>query len=194
MTRIAPSLLLAGLLLALVSPATAQQPTLADVARAEEARRKTLPPKTGKVLTNDDLRGNREDRPAVPAPAVAPVGDAAAPASGPASPADAKKAADATPEDPKKDQAYWHDRITAARQQLERSQMFATALESRINGLWAEFTAKDDPAQRANVERERQKSLAELERVKREIDEQTKAIAGIEDEARKLGVPPGWLR
>ena len=190
MTRNLPPLFVAGLLLALVSPAFAQQPSLADVARAEESRRKAATEKSGKVLTNEDLRGNREDRGTVPA-AVPPVD--AAPAAA-AAPADTKKDADAKKDDPKKDQAYWRDRITTARQQLERSQMFATALESRINGLWAEFTAKDDPAQRANVERERQKSIAELERVKREIDEQTKAITAIEDEARKLGVPPGWLR
>jgi hypothetical protein len=30
--------------------------------------------------------------------------------------------------------------------------------------------------------------------VKREIGEHTKAIAEIEEEARKAGVPPGWLR
>jgi len=187
MTRILPSLLTAGLLLAMVAPSLAQQPSLADVARAEEARRKGAPQKTTRVITNDDLRGNREAN--APVVATPPAAAADAPAATP----EAKKA-EAKPEDPKKDQAYWKDRITTARQQLERSQMFATALESRINGLWAEFTAKDDPAQRAVVERERQKSIAELERVKREIDEQKQAITAIEDEARKLGVPPGWLR
>ena len=179
MTRILPSLLTAGLLLAMVAPSLAQQPSLADVARAEEARRKGAPQKTTRVITNDDLRNREANAPAAATP--------------PAGASDAKKA-EAKPEDPKKDQAYWKDRITIARQQLERSQMFATALESRINGLWAEFTAKDDPAQRAVVERERQKSIAELERVKREIDDQKQAITAIEDEARKLGVPPGWLR
>jgi hypothetical protein len=188
MTRILPSLLIAGLLLAMVGPSFAQQPTLADVARAEEARRKTAAKKAPKVITNDDLRGNREDLAGPPAAATPPA-VAEAPAAAP----DAKKD-EAKPDDPKKDQAYWKERITTARQQLERSQMFATALESRINGLWAEFTARDDPAQRAGVERERQKSIAELERVKREIADQTKAITAIEDEARKLGVPPGWLR
>ena len=191
MTRILPSLLTAGLLLATVAPAFAQQPSLADVARAEQARRKGVPAKTTKVITNDDLRGTREANAPAPAtpPAVAPDPSAAAPAAAP----EAKKDATA-PDDPKKAPAYWKDRITTARQQLERSQMFATALESRINGLWAEFTAKDDPAQRAVVERERQKSIAELERVNREIEDQKQAITAIEEEARKLGVPPGWLR
>jgi hypothetical protein len=40
----------------------------------------------------------------------------------------------------------------------------------------------------------RQKALAELDRVKNDIVQQTKAIADIQSEARRAGVPPGWLR
>jgi hypothetical protein len=72
--------------------------------------------------------------------------------------------------------------------------MFAEALQSRVNGLTADFTARDDPAQRAVVANDRQKALAELDRVKNDIVQQTKAIADIQEEARRAGVPPGWLR
>jgi hypothetical protein len=81
-----------------------------------------------------------------------------------------------------------------ARQALERNQMYADALQSKINALWADFTARDNPVQRAQIEIERQKALAEQERVKAEIGAQKKAIADLEEEARKAGVPPGWLR
>ena len=73
-------------------------------------------------------------------------------------------------------------------------QMFAEALQSRINGLTTDFTSRDDPAQRAAVANDREKALAELDRVKNDIVQQTKAIADIQDEARKAGVPPGWVR
>jgi hypothetical protein len=33
-----------------------------------------------------------------------------------------------------------------------------------------------------------------MERVKKEITEHTKALADLQEEARKAGVPPGWLR
>jgi hypothetical protein len=33
-----------------------------------------------------------------------------------------------------------------------------------------------------------------MERVKQDIVDATRAIADIEEEARKAGVPPGWLR
>jgi hypothetical protein len=84
--------------------------------------------------------------------------------------------------------------MQAARDALQRSQMFADALQSQINGLTADFTARDDPAQRAVVADNRQKALAELDRVKNDIVQQTKAIADIQSEARRAGVPPGWLR
>jgi hypothetical protein len=85
-------------------------------------------------------------------------------------------------------------RSSAARAALERSKMFQDALQSRINALKTDFVNRDDPAQRAQLELERQRALAELERVKKEIADQTKAITDIEEEARKAGVPPGWLR
>ena len=67
------------------------------------------------------------------------------------------------------------------------------ALQSKINALWADFTARDDPSQRAQLELERKRSLAEQERVKGEIETRKKAIADLEEEARKAGVPRGWI-
>jgi hypothetical protein len=84
--------------------------------------------------------------------------------------------------------------MTAARTGAERARAFAEALQSQINGLAAEFTARDDPRQRALVAEKRQKALDELARVQKEITDLEKTIRDIEEEARKAGVPPGWLR
>jgi hypothetical protein len=72
--------------------------------------------------------------------------------------------------------------------------VFAEALQSRINALSADFAARDDPAQRAQIADDRQKALEELERVKTDIETSRKTVADIEEEARRAGVPPGWLR
>lgn len=190
-----PGLLLTGVPVR----AQQQQPPLAEVARVEAARRKTVTTEPGRRYTNANLIGNRErTEPASGQPAPAEGGATPAAGAPAAGGGEAKATPPAEPEakkdDPKKDQAYWRERMTTARQQLERTQMFALALESRVNGLWADFTARDDPAQRGMVEQDRQKAIAELERVKQEVETQTKALAAIEDEARRLGVPPGWLR
>ena len=70
----------------------------------------------------------------------------------------------------------------------------AQALQNRVDGLWTEFTGRDDPAQRAVIEESRQAALAELENTSAEIEDLTQQIADIEDEARRANVPPGWLR
>jgi hypothetical protein len=177
-------LFLAAAMLALPLASAAQ--SLADVARAEEARRKAIV-KPGKVYTNVDLRPDITDVASTNASPDAPAPSTQVPSLD-------LPAGQAEPPEPKKDQAYWSARISAARQALDRSRIFADALQSRINALATDFVNRDDPAQRAQIELERQRSLAELERVKKEIAAQTKAIADIEDEARKAGVPPGWLR
>ena len=160
---------------------------LADVAKAEEARRKEVR-KPAKVYTNNDLVPDIS-KGVAPPPSVSPT----TPAATNATPANTTPAAPA-PAEPPKDQAYWQARIKTARDQVQRTQMFADSLQSRINALYTDFVNRDDPQQRAKIEGDRKTALAELERVKKELEEQTKAITAIEDEARRAGVPPGWLR
>ncbi|MCC7124595.1 MAG: hypothetical protein IT178_07090 [Acidobacteria bacterium] len=164
--------------------------SLADVARTEEARRKSVPD-TGKVYTNDNLRPDFTKPTPPPTAAAAPAG-ATTPAADAAASTD--KPADAPAAGPAKDQAYWSARITEARAQVERTRAFTSAIQNRIDMLTTDFVNRDDPAQRAVIEQDRIKALAELERLRRELDEQSKAIAAIEEEARRENVPPGWLR
>ena len=171
-----------GLAGAIAVPAAAQ--SLGDLAKQEEARRKAVKA-PGKVLTNDTIRS-------IPVPSP---GSVPASVSTPGKESDASADKKPKPEDdPKAKEAAWRKRMQTARDALQRAEVFAEALQSRINGLTADFTARDDPAQRAAVANERQKALAELDRVKNEIVQQTKAIADIQEEARKASVPPGWLR
>jgi len=173
------------------SVGSVQAQSLADVARTEAARRKTTETPS-KVYTNDDLRSDFT-KPAAPAPAAstdaAPSTEASADAGG-AKPAAAGAAAGAQV----KDQAYWSERLAEARSKLERSQSFAQALQNRVDMLWTDFVNRGDPVQQRAIEQERNKALAELERLKKEIDENQKAVTAVEDEARRAGVPAGWLR
>src|SRR5688572_21881684 len=178
--------MLTGMALAVALAATASAQSLGELAKKEEARRKAIK-SSGKVLTGESIRSvpappSTATAPSVPPPAGAPVTASAA-------------AEKPKPEvDRKAQELAWRQRIQAARDALQRSQMFAEALQSRINGLTADFTSRDDPAQRAVVANDRQKALAELDRVKNDIVQQTKAIADIQEEARRAGIPPGWLR
>lgn len=171
--------------LVLLCAATASAQSLADVARQEEARRKAVRT-SGKVYTNDALR---PEPPAAepPAPSAnAPAADASKP-SGPAAPGDAAAGA-------LKTEADWRKRVATERDALSRAQIVAEALQSRINVLSADFVNRDDPAQRDVVAAERQKALAEMDRVRQEILQHQKAITAVQDEARRAGVPAGWVR
>ena len=179
--------------------------SLAEVAAKEEARRKQTK-KASKVYTNKDVKpSGRADAPASPAPAgggAAGVSAGAGEQTGsqetpPEEGAKAEGDGDKPLSDEEaraNDEKRWRARITEARGALERSEIFAQALQSQINALQADFVARDDPAQRAVIETQRKKSLAQLDQVKAEIVAQKKAIADIEEEARRAGVPPGWLR
>jgi len=172
--------------LSLVTSVAASAQSLGAIAKQEEARRKSVKA-AGKVYTNESLH-------AEPAPSTPPAAAGAAePANSQAAPAAPAPAADASA-DAKKDEAFWKKRVASERDALERAKSFAEALQSRINALTTDFTNRDDPAQRAQVGNDRQKALAELDRVKKEIETHTKAITDIQEEARKAGAPAGWVR
>ena len=184
------SLACVATLLGLAAASPAQ--SLADVARKEEARRKNVP-ESGKVYTNKDLK---------PVPQAAPPAAPEVKADQPKAdekpvaqtdePAD-DKAAPAKPE-PAKDQAYWSGRLKALREQLARDETYMAAMQSRINGLTTDFINRDDPVQKRALEQDRIKAIAELDRLKQAVPNDKKAIDNLLEEARRAGVPPGWLR
>jgi hypothetical protein len=197
--RNAALLALAGLLSG-AAPGYGQ--SLADVARMEAARRKALK-EGGKVYTNKDL-------PRVPpvATAVQPDTTSSADNRGKfgSSPTDQRPEAaqapapqqsrngEARPSNTEKDQAYWSQRMKNLRDRLDRDQLYVDALQSRVNALSTDFVNRDDPVQRAQVATDRQRALGELERLKKQMADEKQAIADLEEEARRAGVPPGWLR
>ena len=173
----------------------ARAQSLADVAKKEEERRKTVAA-PAKVYTNKDLNPVPAGSPPPPAPAKA--GDSAAKDKDKEADTDAKgkgsKAPDAADKTAVKDQAYWAGRYKGLQDALLRDQNYADAMQTRINSLNADFVNRDDPAQRAVIERDRQKALAELGRLKQSVVDTKKAIADLDEEARRAGVPPGWMR
>lgn len=198
-----------GVLLA--SPGLLGAQSLAEVARQEEARRKTIKGQT-KTYTNRDLgRGAAVAVSTITTPPS--LGGAAAgagtgqPAAGQSGAGGATAQPDQTSGQPasepkptapapgsKGDEPYWRKRVTEVRDKLSQAQTLAAALQSRIAALTADFVNRDDPAQRAQIAQDRQKALDELARMTKEIERLKKEVADIQDEGRKAGVPPGWLR
>jgi hypothetical protein len=178
-----------------LAPLVAQ--SLGDIAKKEEERRKAIK-HPSKVITNDDLK---------PVPPPLPPSGTAEAAAG-ADKADEKGSDKAALEGDRKraddgkdkgsavakDQKYWSVRRKDLATQLERDQSYSDALQTKIDALTTDFANRDDPVQRAAIARERQRSLDELDRLKKAIEDDKKAISDLEEEARRAGVPPGWLR
>jgi len=181
--------------------------SLGDLAQQEEARRKDTK-NAMKTYTNRDLpEPAAAPAPVSPAP-VAPVatttatpsaanpdddppaaktGKAGEPAAVKAKPAD-------RPPDEDKERAQWQQRMRALREQLERNKVLADALQTRLNSLDTDFVNRDDPGQRSRIAADRDRTAAELSRLKKAVAADEKAIPALEEEARRAGVPPGWLR
>lgn len=206
--RMKSSAIAAGILLCVLATTPGLSAQLGSVAKKEAERRKTAP--SGKVYTNDSLSPAPE-----PSSAPATSGSDAAPAASSSSDTDKsatdksttdKSAADTTdkaapskqvsadPAERKKDEAEWRERIKNEREALDRAKSYADALQTKINSLNTDFVNRDDPVQRAAIAAERDKSLAEMDRLKKEIAEHTKKIADIQLDARRAGAPPGWVR
>lgn len=172
-----------------LSGSLAQAQSLGDIAAQEQARRKAVS-SSGKVYTNENLRSDG----AHPVPAAGPAPTATGKSDTQAGDAAKTPATGEVADDSKKDEKYWRKRLSDERDQLTRAQTFVEALQSRINALSADFSAHDDPFQRNQISADRQKALAELDRVRKEIGAHSKAITDIQEEGRKAGVPPAWLR
>ena len=182
-----------GLLLSLYGSQVAAQP-LADIARQEKLRREALAAKAAadnvspKAYTNADLRGGGRlttTDVSRPPPRAASAAETAL-----------TSTTEDAPEPPGAtlDEDQWRSRINAVRQARDRAQLMAEALQNRVDGLWADFTGRDDPAQRAVIEQNRLAAVEELDRTTAEIETLTQQIVDIQEEARRANVPPGWLR
>jgi len=141
-------------------------------------------------MINDASLGPRPER-SVPPVQVEPPVQAEPPVIDVAAQPPPEKSAAAAPV---KDAAWWRARITAAREAVVRDRVLVSALESRVAALATDITGRDDPEQRAQLIAARQQALAELDRLTTQVADGERAITAIEDEARKAGVPPGWIR
>jgi hypothetical protein len=174
--------LVAAALLTVAVPVCAQ--SLGDLAKKEAERRKASQP-AAKTYTNEDLKklpppvtGAQEEPTKVDdvAKPVAPKGEAVKDG------------------EPVKDEKYWRGRMTSAKEEVRRNEMFRDALNTRIGQLAADIYGQDDAFRRIQLTDDKQKAVTELARVTSEIEKSTKQVGDIEDEARRAGVPPGWLR
>ncbi len=179
-------LVIVALMQAFLAAWNAPPASLGELALREAVRRAATPAST-RVLTAEDLSPVPE-RPLPPVlpPVVMPVGRSDQTIN-PVAPAEKVETVE-------KNETWWRARMVKARADLERDRVIMAALETRVNGLTRDVASRDAPGQRAALVAERERTLADLKRMRKQVTEGVTAISDIEDEARREGVPPGWLR
>jgi hypothetical protein len=200
-------------LFVLVGTSDVATQSLADVARKEEARRKTIK-RPMRVYTNADAEARRPLTTAAARPQAAPAtqppssstssdhepGHGAAPGETPTKP-------DAGSGQPKEqgsstgsaqtrnDEASWRARLQKAQDLLSRSE---TALQSAQREAAAQSLALGPSGsvanQAADMNAKYQAVVKEIERLRNEVVKHTYAVAEVHEQARREGIPPGWLR
>ena len=204
----------AAVLLVLV-PGWVLSQSLGEIAEQERAKRK----KTGaKSYTNDDL-SHPTPTPsptATPAPAAeatprprsryrfkvtpTPPGGAkpASEASAPPESSESEKGSGTAPAAPAKDEAYWRGQREAREKAIEAAEGQIKAVEQRIGELATDRNpnAGDimDPDRLKKRDAELRQKADELERAKDALAAARQQLADLDEEARRAGVPPGWVR
>ena len=175
MTRAVARLLLPALL----CPSLVAAQSLGDAARKEQERRKKNKQAgvQAKVITEEELGGSR--------PAS---GKAAAKAEDstttPAPPAPASN------EDNDREEQYWRDRAAAARAEVSRLEEVLKELEKLFLVQGESYV--DDSGK--TVIRDLAHLREIVARAKSDLAAARQAVADLEEEARRKGALPGWLR
>ena len=170
--------------------APAQQSTgdaVADAARKARAEQKTAP-KPKKVFTNDDIPSS------VPAPPPA-AADATKKTDGQSQVDEKSGKKELDPEDDPKQQAYWQKRARTLRTKLSTAEQELDVLQRELSKDEVQYYPDPQKAlmqqyNRSDINEKR----AKVDAKKAEVETLKQQVAGLEDDVRKAGGDPGWVR
>ncbi len=186
----------AGILLICSLAGAAQAQSLADAARKERDRQRTVQSKA--VYSNESAKASI---PAVPAPPSA-ESTTSSPASATSisnATADRKPEETAAPTGPTdskgRDEKAWKATFSEARQELKRNEEKLQLAELKIRELNTQLLRQSDMYNRENrVSAELRAANETIETARRDVERSKQKIADLETELRRSGGPPGWAR
>jgi hypothetical protein len=176
------SVAILGLAFVLAFPGVAQGQTQDAAAAAEKEKERRRKSKgTAKTYGNKDLPASERSVPAegTPSPSPTPEGESrGAP----------------------RDETYWRNRATglqkavaAAEQRVAKAQAdYDGARKGNLQPLPIDALSQQPPIPQVNADADRLQK--ELEDAKSALAQAQQALTDLEEEARKAGAPPGWLR
>ena len=170
------------------APATqATGDPVADAARKARAEQKTTP-KPKKVFTNDDIPSS------TPAPPPAAT-DANKTTDGKPQADNKSGKKEVDPEDDPKQEAYWHKRARNLRAKLATAEQELDVLQRELSKDEVQYYP--DP-QKALMQQYNRSDInekhAKVDAKKADVESLKQQVASLEDDVRKAGGDPGWVR
>ena len=181
------STILAAVLGLAAAAAVARAQSLGEVAAREQEKKSKKPPTGARVYTDEDLKKARESGSGAVTvlPAVAGVGTASR---------EDVDGAGATARDKEK---YWRGKAAERREAVRKADARVQELETRISALRVDITPGvnvQDPNRLQTLDRALREAQDALDAARREAASARQALADLEDEARRAGALPGWVR
>jgi hypothetical protein len=179
------------------TPAPKGTGSLADVVR--KTQDELAPPSQRKsrgiVITNETLR--KPERADGPSASISIIGSAGAKPSikTPPTPAPGTDLVPEYKDATGKTESEWRARASDVRSRAEETEASVTAAQAEVRRLENDFYAWSDGNYRERVIRPAWDQAKEnLKRLESELENARGELVSLEDEARKSGTPPGWLR
>ena len=185
------SLILSGLLLAMLVPAAYSQ-SLADLAKKEAERRKAIQEKA-KVITDQEADKYRSAPVTTTMPATTASGEKPESVGEEGTAAtQAKPATDEPVDFQGRTESFWKTTFADARKKVSDLENEANALVLKLNDLQNKFYRESDGFKQQEWQRQIQKTIYEIDQ--ENLEKAKTELADLELEARKSGALPGWIR
>ena len=193
MKRAKKGFALTWILTCLVFVGTLYGQSLADLARAERAR-KGSEAKEAKVFTNENIGAAQPS--SAPAPAIQPAQQAAA---GAAATAPTAKEAPSEPAEAKKDMAAlekeYREKAARLREELTYEERRLDVLKRELSLAQTQYYSDPNVAMREqNTRAEINTRTQEIQDQQAVVDKAKQAITDLEEELRRNSLPAGWAR
>ena len=91
-------------------------------------------------------------------------------------------------------EAQWRQRAKEAKEEVQQAQANVRTLEEKASELFGRIQASTDTNEILRLRAEQENLTKQVEEAKIILGTTRKELRDFEDEARKAGVPPGWVR
>jgi len=96
--------------------------------------------------------------------------------------------------DPTKTEKYWRERKNALVEKINANEAEVKNMQAKLFQMQNQLNGTDIVADRIRLEKEIRDTADNLENYKKGLERMKQELEDLEDEARKAGVPPGWVR